>query len=357
MTGPVRVELHTCVSCGVTHCRRNRLHAVEAPPAERISYLVDAVWPEYAAMIASAWRPDDQLIAPGLLGRPWPGRYRWPGRVEHHAAWATAKRHIAMRRVARASGGVRQRSYLRHDRMVARALARSIDYRARHLVVAQAWLPWLDEAGAFGGRSFDVLMSRYPMAEIHRKLDEIAVEAGISATIADFRADPELVARESHLLARARRIVTPHHGIGGLFAERAIVLDWHRPEPRPRRTGDRIAFLGPTITRQRPDIVRALAPRLEQPLIVFGEMLAGPDFWEGVAIERRKLGPDWLDDIGIILHPAALTHEPRQLLHAVANGVQVYATPECGLDPIDYLPLEDFRAGKGTHTGRPVQAA
>jgi len=351
------VELHTCVSCGVTNCRKNRRHAVEAPPAERIAYLVDAAWPEYVEMIASARRPDDQLIAPGLLGRPVPGRYRWPEPVAHRGTLATANRHLAMRRVARAAGGVRQRQYLRHDRSVAFALATAIDYRARHLVVAQAWLPWLDEAGALGGRSFDVLMSRYPLAEIHRKLDEVAAETGASTTIGDFRADPDLVAREAALLARARRIVTPHHGIGGLFAERAIVLDWNCPAPRPRRSGERVAFLGPTITRQRPDIVRGLAGGLKKPLIVFGDMLAGADFWEGVTIERRSLDPSWLDDIGTLLHPAALTHEPRRLLEAAASGVRIYATPECGLDPIDYLPFEDFRAGARSPAARSAQAA
>src|SRR6185295_16576022 len=107
-------------------------------------------------------------------------------------------------------GGVRQRAYLEHDRAIARKLAKAIDYRARHLVVAQAWLPWLEDAGALGGRTFDVVMSRYPFAEIHRLLDEAAAALGTSATIADFRAEPELVASESGLLARARRIITPH---------------------------------------------------------------------------------------------------------------------------------------------------
>jgi hypothetical protein len=225
---------------------------------------------------------------------------------------------------------------------VTRALARRLDYRARHLVVAQAWLPWLDEAGALGGRSYDVLMSRYPFGEIHRRLDRVAAEAGASATIADFRADSELVAREAELLAGARRIVTPHHGIADLFPEQALRLAWHRPAPVARRAGDRVAFLGPTITRQRPDLVREIARSLPEPLIVFGAMLAGPDYWEGVPIERRALGPDWLDGLGAILHPAALTHEPRALLEAAANGVAVYATPECGLDPTDWRPIEGF---------------
>jgi len=323
----------------------NRRHAVGAPAAARIAWVLDEVWPEYASMVAAALRPGDQLLAPGLWsGRP--ARYRWPGPAEHRAALATFSRHLAMRRVAKAPGGVRQRAYLAHDRAVARALARAIDWRAGHLVVAQAWLPWLDEAGALGGRSFDVVMSRYPLAEIHRRLDAAAAEMGESATIADFRADPELVAREAALLARARRIITPHHGLAALFPDRALRLAWHRPPAAARTPGERTAFLGPTIARQRPDIVRALAASLAGPLIVFGAMLEGPDFWDGVAIERRDFGPAWLDGIGAILHPATLTAEPRRLLAARAAGIALYATPECGLDPADYRPIEAF-AGAG----------
>jgi hypothetical protein len=252
-----------------------------------------------------------------------------------------------MRRVAKASGGVRQRAYLEQDRLVARALARAIDYRSGHLVVAQAFLPWLDEAGALGGRSFDVVMSRYPLAEIHRRLDSAAAAAGPSPTIADFRAEAGLAEREAELLARARRIVTPHHGLAALFPAQGARLAWHRPPPLPRREGDRVAFLGPTIARQRPDIARAMARSLEAPLIVFGAMLEGPHFWDGTAIERRTFAPAWLDGIAAILHPATLTNQPRRLLEAAASGARIYATPECGLDPADYLPLDRFAADFG----------
>lgn len=325
----------------------NRRHGVEAPPAARIAWIMDDVWPEYASMIAASLRPDDQLLAPGLLG-PRPARYRWPGSVLHAGAFATARRHLAMRRVAKASGGVRQQAYLAADRELARALAKRIDYRVGHLVVAQAWLPWLDEAGMLGGRTFDVVMSRYPFAEIHRRLDEAAAEIGGSPTIADFRADPVLVARETALLARARRIVTPHHGIAALFPDRAMRLAWHRPSATERAAGNRVAFLGPTIARQRPDIVRSLASSLDAPLILFGDMLEGAEFWAGIPVERRAFGPGWLDGIGVILHPATLTSQPRRLLQALAAGVTLYATPACGLDPIDYVPIADFGGGSAT---------
>jgi hypothetical protein len=165
---------------------------------------------------------------------------------------------------------------------------------------------------------------------------------GETPTIADFRADPGLVARESALLARARRIVTPHHGIAALFPGQAMRLAWHRAPAAKHIIGDRIAFLGPTIARQRPDIARALAAKIETPLIVFGDMLESSDPWAGLAIERRSFGPHWLDGIGAILHPATLTSQPRRLLQAAASGVRVFATSETGLDPADYRQLSDF---------------
>lgn len=332
----------SCASCDEAGCAMHRRHGLKTAPSERTAFVLDQAWPEYASFVAAERGPEDQLLAPGLFG-PRPGRYLWPGPAEHRAAWATARRHLAMRRVARAPGADRQRAYLHGDRAVAKALAGAIDYRARHLVISQAWLPWLDEAGALGGRSFDVLMSRYPLAEIHRRLDEAAAAAP-SATIADFRADPSLAQREAGLLARARRIVTPHAGIAGLFPEQALKLAWHRTPSRPRLAGDRVAFLGPTIMRQRPDIARALAATLDRPLIVFGDLLEGGGFWDPVAIERRAMGPAWLDGIGAILHPATMTAEPRRLIEALTAGVTIYATPGCGLDADGYLPLDSFVA-------------
>ena len=328
-----------CATCGETQCDLHRMHASARATVERVTWILDDVWPETASMVAASIGPNDQLVVPGIFGAH-PNRYGWPFQARHAAPLATARRHWAMRRVAESAGAVRQQTYLRHDRAVARRLVRAIDYRSRHLVVAQPWLPWIDEMGALGGRTFDVVMSRYPLREIHRLLDEAAIELGPSATIGDFRAEAALVDREARLLDRARYIYTPHCGIAAMFPERAVKLSWHRPKAAMRQPGTRVAFIGPTIARQRPDVALSLTTGLKEPLIIFGSVIE--PMWNGAPIEHREMGADWLDGIGAIIHPAVMTHQPRALLKAVASGVAVYATPECGLDPADFRPLQLF---------------
>jgi hypothetical protein len=343
---------HSCATCGVADCRLSFVSRDIAPVAERTAFVLDEMWPEFRAHVARLVRPDDQVLFPGIPGTTLP-RYAWgegdmAGRGQTAATFATLYRHTVMRQVAQARGDVRQAAYLRADRAVAKALARRIDYRAGHVVISQTLLPYLWRDGVLGGRTFDVLMTRYPLAELHARLDRTAADCPDSRTIADFRAPEALVADEAQALAAARRLVTPHHDIAARSGDRAVWLDWDRPRLRLRRVGERVAFLGPTAARQGAYQVRAqiraTAGALDTPLIVFGHDLEGPDFWRGVAIERRPMGAAWLDDIGSILHPAAVTHAPRRLIEAVTHGVTVYADAGCGLAPGQWQPISSFNA-------------
>lgn len=351
MTGAAMTP-RSCASCGVSSCGMHQRHGRDGTdaPTGMTSWLLDDVWPEYASYLNATRGTDDQIVAPGMFGRPLLDRYRWPSPVKHRATVATVQRHWAMRRVARAAGHVRQARYLQQDAIVAESLAKAIDYRARHLVVAQSWLPWLDAAGALGGRSYDVLMQRYPFADIHHLLDRAARDfAGRpDPTITDFRAPDQLVKREMQLLAKARRIITPHYGIAALFPLQAMKLAWHKPSPvRTRTPGDRLAFIGPALGRNRPDLARAYALAQGKSLILLGPAAAHAPVWQGFAVEHRAFGPSWLDDIGTIVHPATMTAQPRRLLEALAHGVSLVATPESGLDLADFTVVPAVSAQQG----------
>lgn len=338
----------SCASCNKLDCRLSFASRNIAPIEARTGFIVDEAWPEHRDFVAGQFKEGDQLLAPGVFGRSLP-RYAWE-RGQSRATAATLMRHVAMRRTAKARGAVRQAAYLNADARLARELGQLVDYRAQHLVVSQTFLPFLWRDGAMGGRTFDVLMTRYPLADLHRRLDAVFAQHPGSGTIHDFRAPAALVDMEARALAAARRLVTPHHDIADAFADRAIWLDWRRPQARTRRPGSRTAFLGPVIAREGAHAVRDKAKDLAEPLIVFGAELEGADFWRGVAIERRALDANWLDDIGAILHPAAITHSPRRLVEAHVHGVAIYAHPSCGLAPGQFRPLDAFpRASASTY--------
>ena len=327
----------SCASCARQDCHLSFVSRDIAPVMDKVAFVLDEVWPEHRRFVGGQIKPGDQMLAPGLRLK----RYDWEAGTGA-AHWATLLRHMAMRQVASARGAVRQAAYLRGDEALAEALGRRIDYQAAHLVVQQAFLPFLWRDGILGGRTFDVLMTRYRLTELHRRLDAVHHRYPGSRTIHDFRAPDDVVDAEMEALAAARRVVTPHHDIAESFGERAVWLDWQRPEALSRRPGTRVAFLGPTIARQGAHEVRDVARNLAEPLIVFGPDLEVGNFWQGVAIERRTFAPGWLDDIGVILHPAAITNAPRRLLEAHAVGVKLYAHASCGLAPDDYQPVAAF---------------
>jgi hypothetical protein len=221
-------------------------------------------------------------------------------------------------------------------------MARRLDYRAQHLVIQQSFLPFLWREGVLGGRTFDVLMNRYPFTELHQRLDTVYAAHPESQTIHDFRAPTELVEDEAEALDAARRVITPHHDIALRFRGRGFWLNWQRPPIIARQRGNRVAFLGPTIARQGIYEARDIGRKLKTPLIVFGADLEGGNFWDGIRIERRHFRDNWMDGIGAIIHPAAVTHQPRRLLQAMEHGITVYAPASCGLAPGAFQPIDRF---------------
>jgi hypothetical protein len=185
-------------------------------------------------------------------------------------------------------------------------------------------------------------MTRMPMGEIEARLNAAAALHPERKTLADFRADPALVAAERAALAAADAVVTPHAEIAALFGARAVRLDWNRPAPRVRTTPvvvDRIAFVGTTIARKGAYEVREAARALGFEVVLVGSELEGADFWHGVRTVRA--GADWLDGVSAVVQPALLEDAPRRLLLALASGVPVIATRACGLPEQDGLTLVD----------------
>lgn len=325
--GPSLEAMGACDSCGVASCERSLDR--EAPKQASATWLLDGVWPEFNAWMREQLSPEDRVLLP-LEGRP---AYAWEtgrARVESFPLLGL-RRGLASRRLA-AQGAARQRALLDWDARIAAAYARRIPAECRRLVVAQNLLPLLWRTGALGGRSFDVLLTRYPLDLLQAQLDEARNLHPESATLGDFRLDPGWVELEAEALAAATRIVTPHAFLARRFEGRAVQLPWSDAKPSAR--GSQLFFPASTLGRKGAYELREALRGLQLPLLLGGPVLESPDFWKG--FDAR---PGRLAEARALLLPAFVEHQPRQLLVALAAGLPVIATEACGLPPSPGLRL------------------
>jgi hypothetical protein len=328
----------SCGTCAETNCFRHE----DLPKATvgRRAFLVDENWPELRAYVAQQKAERDVLALPLDGARCRLARYRWEtgGFARVTAATLTAlTQSLALRRAA--DGPARRAAELRRARVLARRLARALMPDVTDVVVAQSLLPHLWRDGHLGGRRFTVLMTRMPMDAIEARLNAAAQGHPERRTLADFRADPTLVAAEREALAAADVIVTPHTQIAALFGERAVVLEWEKPKTRAAiaPVPGRVAFPGPTIARKGAYEVRAAARALNLEVVPVGSELEGAAFWNGARTHRTD--GDWLDGVAAVVQPALLEDAPRKLLQALSRDVPVIATAACGLPEQDGLML------------------
>lgn len=344
-----REAANDCVGCAHEGCSR---HLPKGPEITRrpTAWLVDACWPEFATLMRAQAGPEDGLFLP----MRWPARarYAWPELAggESRATLVALARARALRRLP-AVGGALPRAMLDYDRRLAEAHAGRLSYRHTHLVVGQGLLPHLWRLGCLQGRSFDVLMERWPLAALQARLDRALARHSESPTLGDFRAPEEIVAAEAEALAVASRLYTPHSGIVARFADRAVHLDWALPDvataPRPAIGGRTILFPASALGRKGAYALRDAVEGLDIDLAVTGRAReqAGT-FWRSVAARALPAGP-WPDPVAAVVLPAIVEHQPRALLRALALGIPVIATAACGLDEgpgVTLVPEDDAAA-------------
>ncbi|MFL5212251.1 MAG: VanW family protein [Microvirga sp.] len=326
-----RAAANDCTTCGETRCHRNTPET--APLARRpTAWLVDGAWPEFAALLTREAAREDALFLP--MRRPGRPRYAWPARrcgAETTAPLVALQRAFALRR-APAQGRALQSRLLAFDRKLARRYARMLSHLHAHVVVSQTLLPHLWAAGALAGRSFDVLVERWPMTALEARLDGALGAHPQSPTLGDFRAPAAVVAAEAEALAAAERLYTPHRAIAASFGDRAVLLDWALPAvTRPIARGGRtILFPASALGRKGAYELRAALTGLDAELVVAGGATEHDGaFWDGLKV--RRLDGRMPERLAAVVLPAVIEHQPRALLRALAAGIPVIATPACGL--------------------------
>ncbi|MES2981652.1 MAG: VanW family protein [Verrucomicrobiota bacterium] len=347
---PVRAAADgDCLTCGVVSCFRHPSATKSHTPAlGHSAYLLEGSWPEFQEWCSRHAHAGDAWFTP-LDGIRWKKpNYSWkaPAGVSIcHQTLMTFLRSWKQRKLP-VQGAVRQKFLLESQKALAEKMAREIDPKARHLVVSQTLLPHLWRAGVLGGRTFDVLVNRWPMKELQRRLDEAAARHPGSDTLVDFRADEDLVHAESEALAASARIVTPHRAIAAHFGAKTILLDWKYPEVKTpvadRSKNASWFFPASALGRKGIYELAEVFRETDRELLILGRANEGAsEVLQGVK-HRAGMIDELIHCDGLVI-PAWVEHEPRLALRALAMGLPVIASKACGLAP--HLFLHEIDAG------------
>ena len=333
-----------CLTCDELRCFRHPGTA-SATPTGRGAVLVDAWTPEFERWL----RP---LVVDADWFMPWRRRARRAA-----GAWAPAGtgRHVVARRVAwlrtalmrrLGEGGGRQEARLRADRWIARDFARRLRPHHTELVVDQALLVPLADAGALQGRHYDVLVHALPADELQRRLDAAAQRWPDAASLRDFRVDTRFCDAELRALRGARRLVTAHADVArhlrGLGLSQVEYVAWrlpvvdisHAPRGVPAST-PRVAFPASALARKGAHELAQALRQLGWRLLVLGTPSTDGALWRGIDVEHASWrDATWMARADIVALPAHVEHAPRALLQALAHGLPVVATAACGLGPM-----------------------
>jgi glycosyltransferase involved in cell wall biosynthesis len=92
-----------------------------------------------------------------------------------------------------------------------------------------------------------------------------------------------------------------------------------------------VVFCGPSLARKGAYELREALRESGRTLLLLNQgTLETGKFWEGFNVARAA--GDWLAQAAVVVQPAFVENAPRPLLRALAAGLPVIATPECGIE-------------------------
>jgi hypothetical protein len=346
MTWKASSKLNDCYSCGNMACFKHPDRTGVEQEIATTTFILDEKWPEYDKYVSQTATKAAHFILP-LKKNRWiqTDRYAWT--AAHPQQTKTTQfqglfRAIQLRFAPKNKNNVFELS-LQLDKKIAKAAAKHIPIDATHVVIAQNLLPFIYETGALGGRTFDVIMTRLPFEKLHERLDLAYTQYKDSPTLHDFRASQELIALENKALTSARKIITPHSELAAIFKNKAVKLDWQIPAiPNGQPNGTKVLFPASAVGRKGAYEIKRLAKELQLELVISGRTIETAHFWQDLKIE--KFNGDWRQ-IGLVVYPTYVEHQPRLLLKAVAQDIPVITTTASGLEPsaqVEVLEINNF---------------
>jgi hypothetical protein len=321
--------VNSCTDCEMKTCFRH----LNGGSARRghAAFLVDECWPEFSDFASASRVERDELYLPFQSSFLNVQRYRWESKTFERVIAANVNTiSFGLRgRMKPPNGQPPIAGQIQRSNELADFYGRRLSISADHLYVAQSLLPRLLQRGDLGGRRFSVLMTRLPLQQLHKRLDELVLRYPERRTLNEFRAPQWMVEAEMEALERAEEIITPHALLATLHPEKTKKLEWKFPAVAQTTRGRAIVFPGPSLARKGAYELREAMEGFNAPLMTLSRTVENDGFWDGLSFTQAS--SDWLQQAAVVVQPAFIENAPRALLRALAAGIPVIATAECGI--------------------------
>ena len=104
--------------------------------------------------------------------------------------------------------------------------------------------------------------------------------------------------------------------------------------------GTKVLFPASTVGRKGEYEIKTLAKELDFNLLITGRTLEGDDFWEDLIPE---IFDGNYESISLIVYPAYIEHQPRQILKMISIGIPIITTTACGIDSSEKVKVFELR--------------
>jgi hypothetical protein len=332
--------LNDCYSCGNTAC--SKFVKVAPVPTNSTTYVLNMDRKEVNTYITKQITAADSVISTVPVG------------IKHPAANTTIVNNGIINRIKRLFNKeknvfVQRQTELAHT---AKRLAKEIPLTTTHLVVSQELLPYFLEFGVLGGRTYDVLMTRMPFEQLHKRLDYALQIHTQSTTLNDFRVENNLMTQENKGLNGAQKIVTTHQEIADLFPTKTVLLQFEidqagRVVRLPRKKLN-ILFPSSLLARKGALLLDQLPDISSFNLYVAGKAVEYDQLPQ--ELNAKPFSGD-LNEIDLIISPTYVDHYPILVVEGLRHNIPVITTPASGLDSalhpkLTIVPMGDTKVLK-----------
>lgn len=334
-------KLNDCYSCGNITCFKHPKKSTKKIDTAITTYILDEKWDEYDSYIKNKSADSDYFILPLKANKIFKTtRYSWSIKNYNNIRYTQSKGIIRALKLRFASKNKNLFELnLTLDKEIAKKAAKMIPIESTHIVVSQNLLPFIYETGALGGRTFEVLMTRLPIENLHQRLDEAFKKYSFSKTLKDFRAPYQIINNENKALTKAQKIITPHNEIAELFINKSEKIEWLIPEKEsPTNNQNKILFPASALGRKGAYEIKQLLKELKFDLLISGNKFEEENFWENLNVEKFNGN---FNNIGLILYPTYIENQPRILLQALSRGIPIITTTASGLESSDLVTVID----------------